>query len=469
PSSSRSRAASLPGRARPSRFSPSAADSAAALETVTRLKDEFQTTPDPGTFVTRNSSSLPFFDGYNSKAKIQIPQKDSIIGAGTGNVYGPYYDGNSVVISRVVEEKTLPDSVRARHILIGIVDPATQQAKLDDSTAKKKADSLLAVINSGGSFEMLAIQFSDDEGSKIKGGDLGYFSSGMMVKEFNDFCFEHSAGEIGVVKTQYGYHIIQVTDQKNFAPSYKIAYMAKSIEPSQETINDAQSRANIFYGNSRNLKAFDENVTKNGYNKLIAADIKESDYQVTGLGVNRTVVWEIFEKEPGTVLEPEEFNAEFVVIAITGAEKAGVVSASKARPTVETILRNQEKAKLITKKIGKPATLEALAQAQSVAVQRADSVSFVSPILPGAGFEPKVGGFALNKAGLNKLSPAIAGNGGVYIIQADMIGAKVDVGNTLENIQQNLVSQQKSSAMYNSTQAMRSAAKIKDKRSKFPI
>jgi peptidyl-prolyl cis-trans isomerase D len=259
-------------------FSPSATDTAAALQSVLALKQEFQTAADPGAFVTRNSSSLPFFDGYNSKEKIQIPQKDSIIAAGLGVVYGPYLDGSSYVLSRVVDVKTLPDSVKARHILIGIVDPATQQPKMDDSTAKKRADSILAVIKSGGSFEQLALQFSDDQGSKIKGGDLGYFSSGTMVKEFNDFCFDHKAGEMDVVKTQFGYHVIQVTDQKNFAPSYKIAYLGKTIEPSQETINDAQSKANIFYGNSRNLKAFDENVKKNGFTKLVATDIKESDY-----------------------------------------------------------------------------------------------------------------------------------------------------------------------------------------------
>ena len=449
-------------------FAPSVADSAAALKSVTDLKQEFITTPDPGTFVTRNNTSLAFFDGYNSKEKIQIPQKDSIIGAGKGHVYGPYYDGNSVVISRVVDEKVLPDSVKASHILIGTIDPQTQQPLLDDSTAKKRADSILSVIKGGGNFEQLALQFSTD-GSKTSGGDLGYFSSGRMVKEFNDYCFEHKTGDMAVVRTQFGYHIIKITDQKNFAPAYKIAYMAKPIEPSQETINNAQSQANIFYGNSRDLKAFDANVLKGNYKKLIAADIKESDYQISGLGVNRKVVRDIFEKDPGTVLEPEEFSDQFVVMAITSAEKAGLVSASKARPTVEPILRNQEKAKKISAKIGKPASLQALAQAQAITVQRADSVSFASPILPGAGFEPKVGGYAMYKAGINKISPAIPGNGGVFVIQPDMIGAKVDAATTVEELQRTLTTQQKSSAMYSTAQAMRNAAKIKDKRSKFPI
>jgi peptidyl-prolyl cis-trans isomerase D len=449
-------------------FLPSAADSAAAMESVVSLKDEFATTTDPGTFVTRNNTSLAYFDGYNSKTKIQIPQKDSIIGAGKGHMYGPYFDGNNIVISRVVDEKILPDSVRVKHILIGTIDPETQQPKLDDATAKKRADSILAVIKAGGNFEMLALQFSDD-GSKMQGGDMGYFAAGRMVKEFNDYAFQQKVGDIDVVRTQFGYHIMQVTGQKDFSPNYKIAYLAKAIEPSQETINDAQSKANIFYGNSRNLKAFDENVSKSGYNKLIATDIKESDYQITGLGVNRKVVREIFEKDKGTILEPEEINDQFVVAAITGEEKAGVQSAAKARPTVETVLRNQEKAKRLIAKMGKPASLDAVAKSQLVSIQRADSVSFASPVLPGAGFEPKVGGYALNKASLNKVSSVIPGNSGVYVIQTDMIGARMDATSTVEELQQTLVGQQKSSAMYSSAQALRAAAKIKDKRAKFPI
>ena len=72
-------------------------------------------------------------------------------------------------------------------------------------------------------------------------------------------------------------------------------------------------------------------------------------------------------------------------------------------------------------------------------------------------------------SGLNKLSPAIAGNGGVFVIQSDMIGAKVEAGTSVDELQTTLATQQKSSAMYSSAQALRSSAKIKDKRAKFPI
>ncbi len=448
-------------------FTPSTDDSAAGLQSLLALKEEFKTTADPGTFVTRNASTLPFYDGYNSKSRIQIPQKDSIIAAGVGNIYGPYIDGNNYVLSRVVDVKTMPDSVKAHHILVSLNDMNTRQPKLSDSAAKKKIDSIEALIKGGANFELLAMQLSDDPGSKLKGGDLDYFASGAMVKEFNDFCFEKKKGDMGSVKTSYGYHLIRIDDQKNFEPSYKIAYLSKAIEPSQTTINDALGKANLFAGNSRNSKAFDENVIKDKYKKDSGVDVKENDYSIPALGVNRKVVREIFDKDPGDVLDPEEFDNQYVVITVTGSNKAGVLSAAKARPQVENILRNQEKAKQLIAKIGTPASLEAATQSLKVTAQRADSISFASPNLPGAGFEPKIGGYAFFKGNMNKLSQPASGVSGVFLVKVDAVGAKVGENSNPEDMQRTLASQQKGTIMYSSTQAMRNAAKINDKRSKF--
>ncbi|TAD85703.1 MAG: peptidylprolyl isomerase [Bacteroidetes bacterium] len=448
-------------------FNPSASDSADARDAVSRLAAEFATTDDAGAFVTRNGSSISFFDGYNSKGRIQIAQKDSIIGAGLGKVYGPYLDGGNYVLSRVVDVKQQPDSVKARHILIGTMDPRTQQPIRDDSTAKALADSVERVIKGGGSFELLALQKSDDEGSKIKGGDLGYFVSGTMVKEFNDFCFGKKAGESGIVKTQFGYHYIQITDQKNFETAYKIAYLSKPIEASQETVNDAQGKANAFAAKARTLKAFDEVVKKDSLTKLLATDVKESDFQISGLGVNRKVVRDIYEASVGKVLDAEEFGNQFVVIAVTGSEKPGLMSVAKARPQVENLIRNEEKTKLLITKIGAVSSLEAVATAQKTTVMRADSVLFGSPTIPNVGYELKVGGFAFNKAMLNKVSPVIGGTSGVFVIKSDFIGAKSDASASVEETRKTLEGQQKGSATYASMQALRNAAVIKDKRSKF--
>lgn len=448
--------------------SPSAKDTADIIASLVALKEEFARATDAGAFVMKNGTTLPYFDGYISKNRIQIAQKDSIIGAGVGKVYGPYLDVQSFVLSKVVDVKVLPDSVKARHILIGTVDPRTQQPLMDDAAAKKKADSLLAAIKAGADFAALALLNSTDEGSKVKGGDLGYFASGTMVKEFNDFCFNKPKGALDVVKTQFGYHIIQITDQKNFAPAYKIAYLAKSIDASQATINEAQMKANTFLSKSKDLKSFDANITKEKLNKLLVTDIKATDYQVGMLGVNRQLVRDIFKADVGDVLpEPVEINNQFVVVAVIGEEPKGLPSANKLRPMVESIVRNEIKGKQLAEKLNGVASLEAAAQKMNVPVQRADSISFVSPLLGGVGYELKAGGFGFNKAYLGKVSPPIVGSSGVFMVKPENIYAKPDPTANVEETQKNLMNQQRSSLLYGSMDALKKVASIKDNRTKF--
>src|SRR6185437_499279 len=128
-------------------------------------------------------------------------RKDSLSMLPKGSVIGPYLDGPNYVIARIMDVKTLPDSVRARHILVATVDLKTNQPTLDDSTAKKKIDSIKNLIDKGARFDSVAYHLSDDEGTRIKGGDLGYFAPGQMVKEFGDFAFNGKVGDRKIVKT----------------------------------------------------------------------------------------------------------------------------------------------------------------------------------------------------------------------------------------------------------------------------
>jgi peptidyl-prolyl cis-trans isomerase D len=208
---------------------PSSADSAAAKENVGKLKAEFAADTLPIKFLARNGSSMQYFDGYFGKAQILVPAKDSIFALSKGSVYGPYLDNHTYVLAKLIDTKPMPDSVKARHILIGTFNPQTNQQILDDSTAKKRIDSIEVAIKGGAKFDSLAVKYSTDQSSAVKGGLLSnptnpatdYFTVNTMVKEFNDFCFEGKKGEKKVVKTMFGYHLIEILDQKNFQPHYK--------------------------------------------------------------------------------------------------------------------------------------------------------------------------------------------------------------------------------------------------------
>ena len=114
-------------------------------------------------------------------------------------------------------------------------------------------------------------QFSEDEGSRIKGGDLGYFGQGQMVKEFGDFAFNGKKGEMKMVKTQFGYHLIHIMDQKDFEPAYEVAYFARRIEPSQETDQNASGLASQFAGENRDKAAYDAGVKKGNLKSIASA------------------------------------------------------------------------------------------------------------------------------------------------------------------------------------------------------
>ncbi len=214
---------------------PSSADSAKIRQQLIDLKHDFQVSDHPDAFLARVGSETPYYDDYLSKTKIQVPYKDSIFALPNGGMYGPYLDAGTYAIAKKVDEKTMPDSVRARHILIATINPQTRQPTLDDSTAKREIDSIKNLIDHGARFDSLAAKLSDDQGSAIKGGDLGYFAKGAMVPEFDKFSFDGKKGDKKIVKTQFGYHYIEILDQKDPEPNYKIAYLSKKIETSTET------------------------------------------------------------------------------------------------------------------------------------------------------------------------------------------------------------------------------------------
>ena len=173
---------------------PSGEDSANTKDIVAGLKETFATETNTKAFIARNTSSIEFDSNYLPKSKITSIAIDTIIKQPAGTVYGPYVDGANYVLAKVLGTKTLPDSSKARHILIPTVDPQTGQPIMEDSIAKKKADSIFTAIKGGADFAVMAKQFGTD-GTKDKGGDLGFFGfSAPMVEEFNQAIFGKPIG-----------------------------------------------------------------------------------------------------------------------------------------------------------------------------------------------------------------------------------------------------------------------------------
>jgi peptidyl-prolyl cis-trans isomerase D len=116
-----------------------------------------------------------------------------------------YYEQN------LKTEFTHPAQARARHILIGVTPAASAEEK---AAAKAKAEAILAKVKAGGDFVALAKQNSEDPGTKDKGGELGFFGRGELVKPFEEVAFTLKPDEYGIAESEYGYHVIQVEESK---------------------------------------------------------------------------------------------------------------------------------------------------------------------------------------------------------------------------------------------------------------
>ncbi len=327
---------------------PTKADSNAILSQVEALRNEFSTTNDVKAFLVRNGSETSYADAFEVKSKIRSQHIDSLASLAEGQIAGPFIEGGNYVLAKMIAKKTLPDSVKVRHILIKIAEQG--KPVLADSIAKNRIDSIVAAIKGGANFEEMVTKYSDDQGSKDKGGEyeftLSQFPS--LSKEFAETAFYGLAGDKKTVKVDNnsysGYHYIEVLSQKAFEPAYKIAELSKAIVPSDETMNKQNGLASQFAAESRDKKQFDANAKKNNYNKLIAADLKPLDAMIMGVGSSRELIRWVYQADAGDVSEtPFLVEDKYVVPVVIRVYEEGTMAVEKARPLVESILRNQEK------------------------------------------------------------------------------------------------------------------------------
>jgi peptidyl-prolyl cis-trans isomerase D len=464
---------------------PTAADSVAAQQALIRLKPAFDSAKNYENFLAQNSSVMPFYDGFISRSAMRQPNKEAILNNPVGVTYGPYFDGGQnpvYAMSRILDMKVLPDTAKVRHILISTYQRNQQTGQMtqvrDETSAKKIADSVLGLLRSGQPFDSLAIRFSEDGGSRDKGGVIENVFTGQMFAPFNDFLFTKPVGSIDIVKTDLGYHIIEVLAHKGSSPAYKIAYFARPIEASDETDNAASTAASQFAADSKNAESFRTNADKlraKGINIMTATDITESEFQINGLGSSRSLVRDIYSADKGDVLAPQRIGDAYIVATVTDVNKPGVQSVSSARTTVEPILRNRKKAIQIKQSLGPITTLEAVAAKVNQMVQPVDSLHF-NGNNQGLGFESRVIGAAFNPANKGKVVPeAIEGQSGVFVLRVDNQSALPADGGSVEDqrkffqqqARQNFMSQMQQGQGNPLIEPLKADAKITDNRAKF--
>ncbi len=361
-------------------------------------------------FVNSNSD-VPYDSTYVAKKDLPAAVAEQLYNLAPGAIFGPYMNGKNYCISKSLGRKA-GVVAKASHILIsykGTQVPNQKEVRTKEQ-AKAKAESLLAQINANpSSFLMLAFTASDDSSSQ-QGGDLGYFGPKQMVKPFNDFVFSNPVGKVGLVETDFGYHIIKITDKQD---GVRLATIAQKIEPSEATSDKIFTQATKFEMDAAD-KDFEKLAKEMKLTLAPAITSKIMDESFGTLGNQRNIVRWAFDKETnvGDVKRFEVANLGHVIAKVKKANEEGLMTAEAARPSVEPILRNKKKAELLKAKMT-GTSLEAIAKSAGSTVQQATAVTMENPSLA-TGQEPKVVG---NAFAANKLSAPIEGNTGVYVVK----------------------------------------------------
>jgi len=426
----------------------------------------FKNSSDANAFVNANSS-VKYNNNFVFESSLPKAELKAMVSLGVNDVYGPYKEGDSYKLSKLVAKKMISDSTKVRHILIPFVggvrvDPSVT---FTDAQAKTQADSIYKVLKSNRSKFKSLLALSSDKVSNEKEGVIEFAYADGYAEEFKAYSFENPKGSLGVVRTDFGYHVIEILSQGPKQQAYNIATIVQEIEPSVKTIDDVfknKSKFEIAIAKSD----FNEVSDQANYKTMPVSSIKELDESIPGIGMQRAIVRWSFEDgiEVGDFKSFNISGGGFVVAKITAVNEKGLMSVEKASVTALPEIRKEKKAALIIGRVT-ATTLEAIASEEGQTVKTAVSVNMKNPTLSGAGREPKVIGtaFGLTEGATSKL---VIGLNGVYAVQL----TKLTPANELPNYQAaaNRVGQAKSNAVNSKLYtALKDAAEIEDNRASF--
>jgi peptidyl-prolyl cis-trans isomerase D len=445
---------------------PSKEDSTALYDQIKTLARGLATATNDSSYARMNSDiQAPL---YMTLGEMPEQLKATVGTFAPGGVYGPYKEGNTYFIYKYGGvKKDTSFTVRASHILIRAAGSDSAKA-----AARITAEGILRQIQGGASFEALA-QTNSADGSAQQGGDLGYFkNNNQMVKPFQDAIFGFNGTGLipRLVETEYGYHIIKVTEPKTNT-LYRISTIGKTITPSQATRDEVYRKAEQFATESQTKEAFDENAKKDKTLVVATAErIPENSTSVNALGNARELVRWAFNEDTDVndVSSAVEVDDQYVVAVLTGETSEDEVKIDNFRPELTAKVRNQVKAEQIIAKLNSASgTLESIAQKYGAGalVEEVPDLNLANGFLKSAGVDPVAVGkiFGLKNG---KRSKAFAGDAGVLIVETTSVTPAPTVADYTvykTQLQQNASS--RTGFMIN--EAIRESAKVKDRRAKF--
>ncbi len=372
-----------------------------------------------------SNSDIPLEDVFVDKKALNTKVADTLFNMNIGDVYGPYEDKGYYKITKLIESKEI-NTVAASHILVSF--KGAQNAKPEITRTKEEAEAqaklILKKVSKAGVDFAEEAKVSSDGPSGPRGGSLGTFAEGRMVPKFNDWVFSHKKGDIGMVETEFGFHIIHMDDT---FPGKKFLTIAKVIEPSRETESRVFTEAQSFAADIAKGSDFTALAKEKKYSIQNAQKLAKRGDAVPGLqGNNFQIIAWTFE-EDAELGDTKRFDLDkegYVVAQITQMESEGLQSVKGATAKVRPLVIKDKKAALLIKKLD--GTLAEIAKKEGVRVNNTGDLTFSKPPTAALGKDKAVVGALLSMKEGETLR-GVRGQTGVYALALTKKEAPVEL------------------------------------------
>ncbi len=454
---------------------PTRRDTLAVMEMLEGMKKEFALAEDDSAYAAARSNSefVPPSEIQNP-ADLDSVTKSRIKGVGVDSVVGPFLDGKSVKLIKVAERRSDPARpfVKVRHILVVPKGPKTE----DTTEALTKIINLKFQLDADKSkFDEIATAESQDQKTKFKGGDLGWFKYGTYGDEFDAAVAKAEKNKIfGPIKSKAGFHLYEVTDRST--EGIRLATIVYDIEPSGQTLDSLRKTADGFIRETEGKAAlFDSVAQKRNYQVQFSQPISSGGSFIAGIqgtgAVSAIARWALNGKEKTVSERLFEADNALVVAMIHQLNEEGYKPLANVKDQIKSKVAEKAKAKLILEKLSKipPGDFETMRNAygQGAFVSKADNISFLSGYVPGVGNDPKLIG-AIFKLKKGQTSKPIVGSTGVYIVKVeDVVEPQPQDEKMAEEYRLGLQTSKRSQILNKANQGLRDHAQIKDYRYNF--
>ena len=424
----------------------------------------FLTTSDLELFLSENSD-VPYDSIYRPKGFFSSDHAQMIFNLDNNQTYGPYTDGEFLKYSKMIDKKR-NGNVRASHILVSYqgAQGASSEITRTKEDARKEASRILNLARTNpDSFSSYALEFSDGP-SKSNGGDLGFFQEGMMVKPFNDYVFSNRVGRIGLVETDFGFHVIKVVAKEDVVLVGTIGLKNIPSDRTSDSIFNIASKFEIDLG-----KSIDINKTASDLDFEVKSlnSIGELDHDLPNMENQRRLVQWLF-NEDSSIGDYKRFDLSqggFVIVQINDKQDKGLMPARLATLTVTPILKNQKKAEIIISENKKYTTLEDLSASNNLEIINVSALNQITPVVSQAGFEPKLVGTAFGLE-IGQTSNLIEGETGVYLVKLNSLN-RVEEIESYSAFENQLTSKLRTNLDFNIVQSLKKSADVVDNRSDY--